>query len=414
MPEKGPYKLVYDGRILAGHSVDDVVKRLAGLLNSDRKKIERLLAQGPQTIKSDIDYPTASKVKESLRAAGISCRIERVENIDEGAMPPPLAPADGPPESGHAPRAGTGVNETLAPARPRPGRIWYVIAGLLIVVPMIYAGINIPLTIFSYLASGIEFRAPGRAEFTIDQPDKYIIWYTTYDGYSHRQDIPHDIQIAVSDQTTGRYLEVTAPGWQSRETVMDVERQAIAEVVFDQAGGYEIEVNGNFPDTDLILRRSMGTGLMRDFVVPILAFLTGAIAGLIMAIVVFIKRSNAKSRTSPAAMTQKEERHWAMLSHLGTFSAFLIPFGNIIVPLVIWQVKKEESAFTVDHSKESLNFQISLMIYYIAATLLILILIGFLLFIGLFIFNIIIVIMAGVKASEGKYYQYPLTIRFIK
>jgi uncharacterized Tic20 family protein len=84
------------------------------------------------------------------------------------------------------------------------------------------------------------------------------------------------------------------------------------------------------------------------------------------------------------------------------------------VPLVIWQVKKKESSFTVEHSKESLNFQISLMIYYIAATLLILIIIGFILFVGLFIFNIIIVIIAGIKANEGQYYQYPMTIRFIK
>ena len=143
-------------------------------------------------------------------------------------------------------------------------------------------------------------------------------------------------------------------------------------------------------------------------------FLAGALAGLIMAIVVFIKRSHAKSSLSPASMTEREERQWAMFSHLGTFSAFLIPFGNIIVPLVIWQVKKGESAFIVEHSKESLNFQISLMLYYIAATLLILIIIGFILIIGLFIFNIIIVIMAGINANEGKHYQYPLTIRFLK
>ena len=113
-------------------------------------------------------------------------------------------------------------------------------------------------------------------------------------------------------------------------------------------------------------------------------------------------------------MTQKDERQWAMISHLGTFSACLIPFANIIVPLVIWQVKKSESSFTVEHSKESLNFQISLMIYYIAATLLILIIIGFILFIGLFIFNIIIVIIAGIKANDGEYYKYPMTIRFFK
>lgn len=414
MPEKGPYKLVLDGRILAGHNLDDVKSRLARLLKSDIKKIELLLAEAPLTIKSNIDYPTASKYKESLRAAGVSCQIERIENNDIDGLPPPLTPPDRSPETGNAPMAGTNVNEAVSGARLHPGRIWYVIAVLLVVVPIIYAGIKIPLTLFSYLASGIEFTAPGTAEFTINQPGKYNIWFTTFDGHSHHQAIPQDIKIVVYNQDTGGYLEVGLPGWKSTETVMDVERQSIAEVFFDRAGVYAIEVNGDFPESNLILRRSLIAGFFKNFVIPILMLLTGTIVGLIMAIVVFIKRSNAKSSRSPSAMTQKEERQWAMLSHLGTFSAFLIPFGNIIVPLVIWQVKKGESTFTVEHSKESLNFQISLMIYYIAATLLILIIIGFFLLIGLFVFNIITVIIAGIKANEGESYQYPMTIRFIK
>ncbi|CAB1057022.1 hypothetical protein D1BOALGB6SA_1761 [Olavius sp. associated proteobacterium Delta 1] len=414
MPDKGQYKLVFDGRILAGHNLDDVKKRLARLLKSDSKKIEQLLAEAPLTIKNNIDYPTASKYKETLRAAGVSCQIERIENNDVEVSPPPRTPADRSPEAGNAPMAGTNVNAAVSRVRLRPGRIWYVIAVLLIGVPIIFGGIKMPLTLFSYLAAGIEFTAPGAAEFTINQPGKYVIWYTTFDGHSHRRDIPQDIKIVVYNQNTERYLEVGLPGWESTETVLDVERQSIAEVFFDQAGVYAIEVNGDFPETDLILRRSLSSGFFKNFVIPILMFLTGSLVGLTMAIVVYIKRSNAESCMSPAAMTQKEERQWAMFSHLGTFSACLIPFGNIIVPLVIWQVKKGESSFTVEHSKESLNFQISLMIYYIAATLLILVIIGFILFIGLFIFNIIIVIIAGLKANEGQYYKYPMTIRFIK
>ncbi|MBT8363541.1 MAG: DUF4870 domain-containing protein, partial [Deltaproteobacteria bacterium] len=71
-------------------------------------------------------------------------------------------------------------------------------------------------------------------------------------------------------------------------------------------------------------------------------------------------------------------------------------------------------SFVVQHSKESLNFQFSLMIYYFAATLLVLIIIGFLLLAGLFIFNIIIVIIAGIKANDGENYRYPMAIRFFK
>jgi len=414
MPDKGQYILIFDGIILEGHNLDDVKKRLAGLLKSDRKKIDQLLAEAPLTIKSNLDYPTASKYKEALRTAGVSCQVERIETNDIDVLPPPLVSAGRSPEAGNTPTAGTHADGAVSRTRIRPGRIWYVIAVLLVVVPIIFAGIRIPLTLFSYFASGIEFTAPGAAEFTINQPDKYIIWYTTFDGHSHRRDIPQDIKIVVYNQNTERYLDVSSPGWKSTETMFDVERQAIAEVFIDQAGLYAIDVNGDFPETDLILRRSLSAGFFKNFVIPILMFLAGAIVGLIMAIVVFIKRSNAKSSMGPSAMTQKEERQWAMLSHLGTFSAVMIPFGNIIVPLVIWQIKKGESSFTVEHSKESLNFQISLMIYYIAATLLILIIIGFLLFIGLFIFNIVIVIIAGLKANEGEYYKYPMTIRFFK
>ncbi len=413
MPEKGHYKLVLDGGILEGHDLNDVKTKLAGLLKFDSKKIERLLASTPLTIKKNIDYPTASKYKEALRAAGASCQIERIENNVSDPTPPPLAQIDRLARTGKN-QVGKGAEEAAIKSKIRPSWIWYVIAILLTAVPIVFAVIKIPLALFSNLASGIEFTAPGAIEFTIDQPDKYIIWYTTYDGHSHRRDIPQDIKIVVYNPRNERYLNVSAPGWKKTETILDVERQSIAEVVFKQAGVYTIEVSGGFPATELVLRRSLGSGFFNNFVVPILMSLIGPMVGLVIAIFVFIKRSNAKTSLFPTSITRKQERQWAMLSHIGTFSACLIPFGNIIVPLVIWQVKKQESSFTVEHSKESLNFQISLLIYYIASTLLILIIIGFILFIGLFIFNIIIVIKAGIKANEGEFFKYPMTIRFFK
>ncbi|HKJ33078.1 MAG TPA: DUF4870 domain-containing protein, partial [Balneolales bacterium] len=58
------------------------------------------------------------------------------------------------------------------------------------------------------------------------------------------------------------------------------------------------------------------------------------------------------------------DRQWAMLCHLGTLTGFVIPFGNIIVPAVIWKMKKDVSPLIDEQGKESLNFQISLLIYY--------------------------------------------------
>ena len=124
MPDRGQYKLVFDGRILAGHSLDDVKKRLTGLLKSDSKKIDLLLAAAPLAIKSNIDYPTASKYKETLRAAGVSCQIERIKKNGLDVLPPPLTSADRSPEAGNVPKADTYVNEDISRAGLRPGRIW--------------------------------------------------------------------------------------------------------------------------------------------------------------------------------------------------------------------------------------------------------------------------------------------------
>ena len=115
-----------------------------------------------------------------------------------------------------------------------------------------------------------------------------------------------------------------------------------------------------------------------------------------------------------AAMNEKDARTWAMFCHIGAFAGYIIPFGHIIAPLIIWLIKKAESPLVDDQGKESLNFQISMTIYAIVAGLLTLIFIGFILLIALVIFELVIVIIAAVKANSGEKYRYPLCIRFIK
>jgi len=109
-----------------------------------------------------------------------------------------------------------------------------------------------------------------------------------------------------------------------------------------------------------------------------------------------------------------QENMWAMLCHLGAFAGFIIPFGHIIAPLVIWLTKKEGLPLVDDQGKESLNFQISMTIYFSVAAILALIVIGFVLMIGLAIFDIVMIIIASVKANQGEKFRYPLCIRFIK
>lgn len=98
----------------------------------------------------------------------------------------------------------------------------------------------------------------------------------------------------------------------------------------------------------------------------------------------------------------------AMLSHL------LAIFFGFIPPLIIWLVKKQESTFIEDQAKEALNFQITMAIAWFACFLLTMILIGALLMPVLFIGNLVLCIMAALKANEGIAYRYPFALRLVK
>ncbi len=117
-------------------------------------------------------------------------------------------------------------------------------------------------------------------------------------------------------------------------------------------------------------------------------------------------------------MTEKDartERTYAMLCHLTALAMFIgVPFGNIIGPLIVWLIKKDEYPLVNEQGKEALNFQISMTIYMMASGLLILVVIGLVLLPALLVAELILVIMAAVKVSDGEKYQYPLTIRFFR
>ena len=103
-----------------------------------------------------------------------------------------------------------------------------------------------------------------------------------------------------------------------------------------------------------------------------------------------------------------------MLAHIGTFSSMFIPLGNIIAPIVVWQIKKHDSEFVVEQAKESLNFQITLMIYSIISLFLCIIVIGFFLIFALVIFGLIMVIIASIRTNDGHDFQYSMTLQLFK
>ena len=117
---------------------------------------------------------------------------------------------------------------------------------------------------------------------------------------------------------------------------------------------------------------------------------------------------------APTGVPSAEEKQWGMFAHLSALIGFIIPFGNVIGPLVIWQIKKAEMPFVDDQGKEALNFQITALIAVVICFVLMFVLIGMLLLpiVGLGI--LILTIIAGIKANNGEAYRYPFTLRLIK
>ena len=120
-------------------------------------------------------------------------------------------------------------------------------------------------------------------------------------------------------------------------------------------------------------------------------------------------------RPSSAPVTTKiaEERNWAMGTHLAALLGLVFPFGNVIGPLIVWLLKRNESPLVDQEGKESLNFQISMSIYMAVSAILIIVIIGFPMLFGFAIADLVLTIIAAVKTSNGERYKYPITLRFL-
>lgn len=117
----------------------------------------------------------------------------------------------------------------------------------------------------------------------------------------------------------------------------------------------------------------------------------------------------------PIPSTSSDVRTWNVLCHASALIGFFVPWaGHILGPLIVWLAKRSDSTEIDEHGKESLNFQISMLIYNLIAGILCLVLIGFVILAILHILNLVLVIVASIQASEGKFYRYPITIRLIK
>ena len=123
----------------------------------------------------------------------------------------------------------------------------------------------------------------------------------------------------------------------------------------------------------------------------------------------------------PSPDPESKARTWNMLCHLSTLSGYIIPFGHFLGPFLIWQIMKNEVPSVETHAKAALNFQFTVFIVLIAGFVIAFILsffcIGYLLFPVLGVIalcDIILPIIAGVKANNGVAFKYPYTIQFLK
>ena len=118
---------------------------------------------------------------------------------------------------------------------------------------------------------------------------------------------------------------------------------------------------------------------------------------------------------SENSQVSKDEQNWAMGCHLAALSGFVIPLGNIVGPLVVWLIKKDTMPMVNQHGKESLNFQITVLIAFMVCLVLTLVVIGVVLMFVVGIGALVLTIMAAVKVSNGQFdYKYPFTLRLIK
>jgi len=113
--------------------------------------------------------------------------------------------------------------------------------------------------------------------------------------------------------------------------------------------------------------------------------------------------------------SSRDVRTWNVLCHATALAGFFVPWaGHILGPLIVWLAKRSDSPEIDEYGKESLNFQISMLIYNVIAGVLCLVLVGFIILLILHILKLVLVIVASIQASEGKFYRYPMTIRLIK
>jgi len=107
-----------------------------------------------------------------------------------------------------------------------------------------------------------------------------------------------------------------------------------------------------------------------------------------------------------------ETRQWGMFLHLSLLAGCVVPYAGLILPIVIWQIKKADLPGLDAHGRNAANWIVSCVIYGAVSGFLVLLLIGIPMLVVLYVLNIVFPIIAAIKANNGEEWRYPLAIRF--
>jgi len=107
---------------------------------------------------------------------------------------------------------------------------------------------------------------------------------------------------------------------------------------------------------------------------------------------------------------ERETRQWAMFIHFSLLAGWVVPLAGLVVPILLWQIKKDELPGIVPHAHVVLNWIVTSLVYALISLVLTIVLVGVLGFIALAIATLIFAIVGGLKANEGKVWEYPGTI----
>jgi len=123
---------------------------------------------------------------------------------------------------------------------------------------------------------------------------------------------------------------------------------------------------------------------------------------------------SARPQPEAAGNPERDSRQWAFFLHLSQYAHLLVPLGGIILPIVLWQIKKDEFPVLDAHGKNVVNWAISMCIFMVVAIPLCFLLIGIPLVIALVIAGLVCPLIGALKADRGEIWTYPGTITFLK